>query len=105
MGARYWVLTSASLITTSSMSVAEDYYKNKPAQVLKGRVVKTPRLWGVSLVACESEFKLSPHRSKNRLEHYKDDIILYLLLESDVRGCASVTFAGADSGSREKDLL
>lgn len=72
---RYWVLTSVSRITTSSMSVAEGYYINKSAQVLKGRVVKTPRLWGVSLVNCESEL-LYPHRSKIALEHYKDDTIL-----------------------------
>lgn len=68
MKTRYWVLTSASRITTPSMSVAEDYYKNKSAQVLKGRVVKTPRLWGVGLQACESEFNHKPKII--RLEHY-----------------------------------
>lgn len=44
------MLTSVSRITTPTVSVAEDYYKNKADQVLKGRVVKTPKLLGVILV-------------------------------------------------------
>lgn len=63
---RYWVLTSVSRITTSSMSVAEGYYISKSAQVLKGRVVKTPRLRGVCLVDCDSEL-LHPQQDKDRL--------------------------------------
>lgn len=67
----YWVLTSASLITTSSVSVAEDYYINKAAQVLKGRVVKTPRLWGVILADCEAELNITNETKKILLEHCK----------------------------------
>ncbi|AWP17254.1 Tob1 [Scophthalmus maximus] len=36
METRYWVLTSASRITTSSVSVAEDHYKNKPERTPVG---------------------------------------------------------------------
>lgn len=60
-----WVLTSRSRITTPTVSVAEDYYKNKAAQVLKGRVVKTPKLWGVTVVQRDSELQITNERKKN----------------------------------------
>lgn len=75
------------------MSVAEDYYKNKQAQVLKGRVVKTPRLWGVSLEACKSEFNCNPteeRKSPGALRYFLSS------LESDTRSCvdSSVSWSG-----------
>lgn len=83
------MLTSVSRITISSVSVAEDYYINIAAQVLKGRVVKTPRLWGVALQAYKPEFIQTP-RKQNRLEHSKDDVLHTLSQRlTDVR------FAGA----------
>lgn len=69
---QYWVLTSMSQITTPIVSVAEDYYKNIPAQVLKGRVVKTPDLWGVTVFVRDSELQITKERKKKHLEFYKD---------------------------------
>lgn len=44
-----WVLTSRGRITTPAASVAEDYYKSKAAQAVKGRVVKARELWAVAV--------------------------------------------------------
>lgn len=65
IGKENWVLTSRSRITTPTVSVAEDYYKNKAAQVLKGRVVKTPKLWGVTVTERHSELQITNERKKN----------------------------------------
>lgn len=73
---QYWVLTSLSRITTPKVSVAEDYYKNKADQVLKGRVVKTPNLLGVTVGYCNTELQNTQQKEQNHLESYSDIIIL-----------------------------
>lgn len=73
---QYWVLTSVSRITTPTVSVAEDYYKNKAAQVLKGRVVKTPKLLGATVVYWNKELQITQQKEQNHLERYKDIILL-----------------------------
>lgn len=73
---QYWVLTSVSRITTPTVSVAEDYYKNKAAQVLKGRVVKTPKLLGVTVAYWNTELQNKQQKEQNHLESYNDINIL-----------------------------
>lgn len=48
------------------MSVAEGYYIKEAAQVLQGRVVKTPRLTGVCVLDCELELLNPPTGGKNK---------------------------------------
>lgn len=48
------------------MSVAEDYYKNKPAQVLKGRVVKNSQAVGSPLGSLKYRNSTNtPQKQKN----------------------------------------
>lgn len=72
IGTQYWVLTSRSRITTPTVSVAEDYYKNKAAQVLKGRVVKTPELWGVAASQPDPEFQKKNQKKQRKEEKHSE---------------------------------
>lgn len=81
------------------MSVAEGYYIKEAAQVLQGRVVKTPRLTGVCVLDCElGIIKTPPLEEKTNkqtiaVEQRRDDIIFII---SDIKRLCK--FAGADSG-------
>lgn len=69
------MLTSVSRITTPTVSVAEDYYKSKADEVLKGRVVKTPNQLGVAVVYRNKELQITQQKEQNHLESYKDIIL------------------------------
>ena len=66
MGTHYWVLTSASRITTSSVSVAEEHYKSKASSGFKGQSCKNSQAVGSQLFNPES--RTQTPQTRHRLE-------------------------------------